>query len=68
MKLENKIRAVAKRKTVVSVTRRTRSKAGFILYRPDGLPIHYPNKQTALAALLAQIRCQPVQHWRIITP
>ncbi|MDD5139405.1 MAG: hypothetical protein PHY43_03975 [Verrucomicrobiales bacterium] len=68
MKLETRIRAVARRKAGVIVTRRTRSKKGFLLIRPDGLAIHYPNKKTALSALLAQLRCAPVQLWRITTP
>jgi hypothetical protein len=68
VKLETRIRAIAKVKTVVGITLRTRSQKGFVLFRPDGLGICYPNKKTALAALLAQLRCAPVQIWRVTTP
>ena len=63
MKLENKIRAVAKRKTIVTVTRRARSKKGFAVVSPSGVTTHFTNKKTALANLQAQIRCQDVQRW-----
>ena len=65
MKLENRIRRIAAKKTVVIITRRCRSRRGFAVVRPDGLAIHYPNKKTALAAMLAQLRTAFPATWQL---
>ena len=65
MKIEKRIRRTAAKKTIIIITRRTRSRRGFLVIRPDGLPIHYPNKKTALAAMLAQLRVAFPALWQI---
>jgi len=65
MKLEKRIRAIAQKKVIVKVTKRSRSKTGFrlIVNENEELACVYPNRKTALSAMLAQIRCTDVQLW-----
>jgi hypothetical protein len=65
MNIKTRIRKIAAAKTKVTVTRRSRSKNGFIVIDPDGRRNIYPNRKTAFAALLAQLRCARVQEWRL---
>lgn len=61
--LATRIRAKASRKEIVSITRRKKSKHGFLITDPDGLTERHPTKREALQAMFAKVRCAPVRKW-----
>ncbi|MEJ0089961.1 MAG: hypothetical protein WDM80_09485 [Limisphaerales bacterium] len=65
MKIETRIRKIAALKTEVKITRRKKSRTGFLLISPGGASEHFPNKKIALSALLAKLRCSAPTQWRI---
>lgn len=67
MKLENRIRKIATSKIQVQITRRSRSRFGFIVRQPDGSLRMFPSKAIALQFLLARLRCYEPISFKLYT-
>lgn len=65
MTVEDKIRAKSHWKMRVWITKRRRSRAGFIVARPDGTQSVHPTRKEALQALYAVIRCEPLRQFTL---
>lgn len=57
--IERRIRTAAQEKTRVAITKRKRSKLGFVVTASDGTRTTLPNKAIALQFLLAIVRTTP---------
>ena len=56
MSIEDRIRQRAGQAVTVSITRRKRSKGGFVVFGPDGTRVTLPTKRIALQFLFAIVR------------
>lgn len=66
MNIETRIRKIAGSKIRVKITKKRRSKGGFIIKHPSGFvsdPI--PSRRDALNQLLVLIRCQTTDEWKL---